>query len=156
MPRIGTSASAEPSPDRSAALACTNSSQNTGSTVPCPPPETPPRQDVEALIALSDERDAQLELRHHAYREGYRDGARDQFSAGYAAAIADVKRTWHEIAAAVGLACRRLTPGGDVWLDSVIRNRATEYGGAGKPRVPADPAAIVLAWKSRQHKGGSK
>ena len=44
------------------------------------------------LLALSDERDTQLQLRHRAYREGYAEGARGQWSAGYAAAMADMKR----------------------------------------------------------------
>lgn len=53
------------------------------------------------LLALSDERDAQLELRHRAYREGYMDGSRDQWSAGYAAAVGDVKAAQHGIVGAL-------------------------------------------------------
>jgi hypothetical protein len=51
------------------------------------------------LLELSDERDVQLELRLRAFREGYLEGSRDQWSAGYAAAIGDVKAAEHEITA---------------------------------------------------------
>jgi hypothetical protein len=49
------------------------------------------------LLSLSDERDMQLELRHRAYREGYLEGSRDQWSAGYAAAVGDMKAAQHAV-----------------------------------------------------------
>ena len=58
------------------------------------------------LLALSDERDVHLALRHRAYREGYMEGSGEQWSAGYAAAVADVKRAQHDAPS------RRLAPGG--------------------------------------------
>jgi hypothetical protein len=90
------------------------------------------------LLELIDERDMWLALRHDAYREGYMAGAQDQWAAGYVAAIADVKRTQHQTV-------KQLAPGGAAWLDTVKRNGGTEYGGAGKPRVPVDIVAIELA-----------
>lgn len=99
------------------------------------------------LLALSDERDVQLELRHRAYREGYVEGSGEQWAAGYAAAIADVKRAQHQAVAAVDLAGKRMAPGGTAWLATVERNGGTEYGGAGQPRVPVDLAVIEAARK---------
>ena len=71
------------------------------------------------LLAISAERDAQLELRHRAYREGFADGARDQYSAGYAAAITDVKSAEHDLVGALRqdqhpwhVCCRRCRLGG--------------------------------------------
>ncbi len=52
------------------------------------------------LLALSDERDRHLELRLAAWREGYRAGlsaAAGEYDAGYAQAIADIKRVQHGI-----------------------------------------------------------
>ena len=53
------------------------------------------------LLALSDERDAQLGLRKRAYRDGYTEGARGQWSAGYAAAMTDMKRVQLGLVAAL-------------------------------------------------------
>lgn len=68
---------------------------------------TVPERMMPAVAALvlsqSAERDAQLKLRHRAYREGYLEGSHDQWSAGYAAAIEDVKAAEHEIAARLHL-----------------------------------------------------
>jgi hypothetical protein len=90
------------------------------------------------LLELSAERDRWERLREDAYREGYMCGAQDQWAEGYAAAIADVKRIRHQ-------AVKRLAPGGEAWLEAVKRHGGTEYGGAGKPRVPVDPRALELA-----------
>jgi hypothetical protein len=90
------------------------------------------------LLDLSHERDEQIELRKRAFREGYMEGSGEQWSAGYAAAIADVKRFQH-------ITVTQLAPGGAAWLNSVKRNGATEYGGAGKPRVPVDLVTVELA-----------
>ena len=99
------------------------------------------------LLDRSRERDVQLGLRHRAYREGYMEGGRDQWSAGYTAAVADLKRTQAELVTVLGqaaeLAARRRVPGA-AWLAAVERHGGTEYGGAGKPRVPVDPARIEL------------
>ena len=103
------------------------------------------------LLDRSDERDTALKLRHAAYREGYVHGAQDQWAAGYVSAIADVKRLQHEHVEAVRLGVRRLAPGGEAWLASVERHNGTEYGGAGKPRVPVDPRDIEQA--RREAKG---
>lgn len=94
--------------------------------------------DQAELLDRSRERDVQLELRHRAYREGYMEGSGEQWSAGYAAAIAHVKRIQH-------ITVAQLAPGGAAWLDSVKRNGGTEYGGAGKPRVPVDLVTVELA-----------
>ncbi len=99
------------------------------------------------LLSLSHERDVQLELRHRAYREGYMEGSAEQWSAGYAAAVADMKAVQRDLVAAVDRAGRRRAPGGAAWLASVQRHDGTEYGGAGKPRVPIPPAAIETARK---------
>ncbi len=90
------------------------------------------------LLELSDERDQWHARVLGAWREGYVRGAQDQWAEGYVAAIADVKRAQHQ-------AVRLLTPGGEAWLDAVRRHGGTEYGGAGKPRVPVDPRALELA-----------
>jgi hypothetical protein len=56
------------------------------------------------LLALSDERDTHLMLRDRAYREGYAEGARGQWSAGYAAAMTDMKRVQLDLVATLDLA----------------------------------------------------
>jgi hypothetical protein len=48
------------------------------------------------LLALSDERDAQLQLRLEAYREGWQDGARNEYSRGYSDAVSDMKSAQHQ------------------------------------------------------------
>ena len=90
---------------------------------------------------MSDLLDGQLRMRLQAFREGWRAAElahADDYDRGYSDAIADVKRIQH---ATVKL----LAPGGAAWLDSVKRHGGTDYGGAGKPRVPVDPVAIDLA-----------
>jgi hypothetical protein len=108
------------------------------------------QQAAEALIALSDERDAWERLILAAWREGFLEGSRGQWDEGYTAAMTEMKRAQHDMVTGVRLACRRLVPAGEAWLNSVVRNGATEYGGEGRPRVPADLAAIKLAWEARQ------
>jgi len=90
------------------------------------------------LLDRSDERDRYETRIGRAFREGYVHGARDQWAAGYASAIADVKRIQHQTV-------KQLAPGGAAWLNTVKRNGGTEYGGAGKPRVPVDPGAVQVA-----------
>lgn len=103
-----------------------------------------------ALLTLSDERDAALQLRHAAYREGYLDGGRDQWDAGYAAAIGDMKRTEHELVDSIRLTSRRFAPGGAAWLAAVAAHGLTEYGGAGRPRVPVAPEVIAQACREQR------
>ncbi len=105
-----------------------------------------------SLLELSDERDTALKLRHAAYREGYVRGAQDQWSAGYAAAIGDVKRDQHELVSAVRLSLTRSAPAGAAWLAAVVRNDGTEYGGAGQPRVAVPPVDIA---RVRREQGGA-
>jgi hypothetical protein len=73
--------------------------------------ESPSGRTLAAVVALtlsqSDERDAQLELRLEAYREGWQDGARDQYSAGYAAAVGDMKSAQHAVLPELQLEIRR-------------------------------------------------
>jgi hypothetical protein len=106
-------------------------------------PVVPP--DVGQLLAESDLHEIELRLRHAAYREGFTDGGRDQWAKGYAAAVADVKRSQHELVNAVRLGVRRLIPVGDAWLDNVLRHGGTEYGGKDRPRVAVNPALIKAA-----------
>lgn len=96
------------------------------------------------LLELSDERDQWHARILGAWQEGYVHGAQDQWTEGYVAAIADVKRAQH-------MTVRQLAPGGEAWLATVRRNGGTGYGGAGKPRVPVWIGAIELA---RQMRGG--
>jgi hypothetical protein len=53
------------------------------------------------LLALSDERDAQLALRHADRREGYRLGDEAGYRRGYEQAAADLEAGWHEMASRV-------------------------------------------------------
>ena len=110
----------------------------------------PLRQTVAGLLALSAERDAQLAARLAAWREGYATGAAEERAAGYAAAIADVKRDQHELAAAVRLGLARSAPGGAAWLWSVLRHGATEYGGQGRSRVPVPTTDIERVLRERR------
>jgi hypothetical protein len=105
------------------------------------------------LLILSDERDLQLAARLNAWREGYATGSAERFAEGYAAAIADVKRAHHEIVRGVRVGLARSAPAGAAWLAAVVRHNGTEYGGAGRPRVPVPPAVIARAW---QEQGGGK
>jgi hypothetical protein len=54
------------------------------------------RTAVTDLLELSDERDQWWQRVLIAYREGYANGARDQWVEGYVAAIEDVKRIQHD------------------------------------------------------------
>ena len=103
------------------------------------------------LLERLDEIELNERLRQAAYKQGWADGARGQYEEGYVAAIGDVKRTWHEVVGAVQLTGRRRAPGGDVWLAAVARHGLTEYGGAGRPRVPVPPEVIAQA--CREQKG---
>lgn len=104
-----------------------------------------------SLLELSDERDTALQLRLAAYREGHALSAQEQWAAGYAAAIGDVKREEPELVRGVQLEAARSAPGGAAWAATVARNGGTEYGGAGKPRVAVDPEAID---RVRREQGG--
>jgi hypothetical protein len=57
----------------------------------------PLAQAVAELVERSDLLDLSLKLRLRAWRDGYREGARGQYEAGYAAAIADVKGAQHAL-----------------------------------------------------------
>jgi hypothetical protein len=107
-------------------------------------------QDVTALLERLEDIELAQRREHAAYRQGYADGARGQYEEGYVAAIADVKHTWHQVVSAVQLTGRRLTPGGDIWLAAVARHGLTEYGGAGKPRVPLPPEVIAQACREQE------
>ncbi len=50
-----------------------------------------------ALLELSDERDTWLRRIDAAWREGFAAGSARQYSRGYAAAVADVKRAQHAL-----------------------------------------------------------
>lgn len=98
-------------------------------------PEIP--EDREAFLALSDERDQQDALRQQVEAEAFRRGQAEAESRGYARAIADVKRAQHQIVDAVRLEGERNRPArGGIWEANVRAHGGTEYGGAGKPRVP--------------------
>jgi hypothetical protein len=58
--------------------------------------------DVAAVLALSDERDRQLEWRLQAWRDGWRAGHAAGWNDGYLAAIAEVKKTDRAIAGVFG------------------------------------------------------
>lgn len=62
---------------------------------------------VAELLDRSDERDVQLTLRHADYHRGFLDGVRDEWSRGYAAAVADVKAADHGIVGELQLELRR-------------------------------------------------
>jgi hypothetical protein len=104
--------------------------------------------DTAAFLALSDERDLWRAHADAMWRDGYRAGcagAADEFSRGYAAAIADVKAVEHGLVNVVRLACRRSRPGGAAWLAEVERHGGTEFAGVGKPRRPIPPDVIEHA-----------
>lgn len=66
-----------------------------------------PAMNAAAVLDLSDERDAELELRHRAYQEGHMEGSRAQWDEGYAAAVADMKRAQHDTVTELQLDLRR-------------------------------------------------
>ncbi len=76
------------------------------------------------------------------------------WSAGYAAAIGDVKRAEHEMRDAIRLAGRRMDPRGAVWLAAVTRHGGTEYGGENRPRVPVPGPLIERARQAREGRRG--
>src|SRR5947208_13457843 len=57
----------------------------------------PEPRSVAEVLAESELRDLELRLRLDAWADGYRVGADGQFSAGYAAAVADMKAAEHAI-----------------------------------------------------------
>jgi hypothetical protein len=86
---------------------------------------------------------AEVEYRRRLCCEAAQAGRERAMSQGYAVAIADVKRTEHDIVHAIRLvARRRAAPGGAAWLAAVERHGGTEYGGTGQPRIPV-PAAVI-------------
>lgn len=76
-------------------------------TVTQVPGQVPAGEVVAELLDRSDERDLHEALRHADYHRGFLDGARDQYSAGYAAAVADVKSAQHDLVDEVGVELRR-------------------------------------------------
>jgi len=72
------------------------------------------------VLAVSDQRELQLELRLQAWREGWLAGHEVGDQGGYARAIKDMERRWHEVADPVArggpsfaeLERRRWGPGG--------------------------------------------
>lgn len=71
-------------------------------------PDPPSAGDAVAeLLDRSDERDLHEALRHADYHRGYLDGGRDQWSAGYAAAVADMKSAQHAVLPELQLEIRR-------------------------------------------------
>ena len=98
-----------------------------------------------ALVdALPDPR-AEVEYRRQLAREAAAAERERAWSGGYAAAIADVKRTDHGLVRVLQLAGLRSAPGGPAWLAAVERNGGSEYGGAGQPRVPVAAEVIERA-----------
>jgi hypothetical protein len=92
-PSDGIRASSPASPGRPGRRTSADTATCTGSGVP-------PQGDVIPVLALSDERDRQLEYRLQAWREGWRAGLADaecQYSAGYARCAADVKAVHHAL-----------------------------------------------------------
>jgi hypothetical protein len=85
---------------------------------------------------------AEVELRRQLCREAAAAERERSWSAGYIAAVADMKRVQHEVRDAVRLVGRRAVPGGVAWLAAVERHGGTEYGGAGQSRIPV-PAAVI-------------
>jgi len=114
-------------------------------TLHAPADAAPDPADVAGLLDRSGERDTWIRRLLASWREGYAAGARERFSEGYAAAVADIKRAEHELVDVIRLASRRARPGGGAWLAEVERHGGTEFGGIGKPRVPVPPEVIEQA-----------
>jgi hypothetical protein len=112
--------------------------------------------DVAALVDALDPL-AEIRYRRALAQEAALAQRERSWSEGYAAAIADVKAADHAIPAAIRRYGRprpdpASSPAGAAWLAAVDRHGGTEYGGAGKPRVPVPPEAIARA---RREQGGA-
>ncbi len=99
------------------------------------------------LAAMIDAIDPASEVRYRRVlaQEAAMAQAGRSWSEGYAAAIADVKRTEHDLVDVVRLATARSRPGGAAWLAGVERHGGTEFGGTGEPRVPVSAEVIEQA-----------
>ena len=97
------------------------------------------------LVAALPDPLAELEYRGQLAREAAAAEHEHAWSSGYAAAIADVKRTDHGLVRVLQLSGLRSAPGGPAWLAAVERNGGSEYGGAGQPRVAVAAEVIERA-----------
>lgn len=107
-------------------------------------------RDMLAALVDAIDHETDHELRRQLAAEAYQRGQDDAYSAGYVAAVADMKRTQHELVDAFRLTGLRYSPRGAVWLAAVERNCGTEFGGLGMPRVPVPPEVVKAA------KGGQR
>jgi dihydrodipicolinate synthase/N-acetylneuraminate lyase len=115
---------------------------------------------------LVDDITAQAEREHaiedRAWADGYRAGFDTGCDVGYARAHHEMDQVWRELAAYVrsmasvptaeDIHRRRAEPGGPAYYAALLRHGGTEFGGVGKPRVPAPPGAYAraLEWAKRQ------
>lgn len=102
-----------------------------------------------------------------AYRWGYRDGYASGQVVGTLRAERELTAVWDAQAAHVAglrgipahaeLANRRALPGGSAYYEALLRNGGTEFGGVGRPRVPAPPGAYeqALAWDERRRESAA-
>lgn len=122
-----------------------------------------------ALLAAAELVDAignQAVRDRQSFDAGYRDAAQRYFelgvTAGRMAAEQAAADRWVPIAERIDriadlptyadLLIRRAVPGGPAYYAAVLRNGGTEFGGVGRPRVPAPPEAVkaAVAWIERE------
>jgi hypothetical protein len=102
-----------------------------------------------ALVDAQPDPLAEIEYRRALCREAAEAARERAWGEGYVAAVADIKRTEHDLVDAARLAGLRARPAGAAWLAAAQRNNATEYGGEGKPRVQVPAGVIDRARESR-------
>jgi hypothetical protein len=104
---------------------------------------------VAALLDAIDP-DTEAAYRRQLATEAYQRGQDDAYSAGYVAAVEDVKCTEHELVDVMRLVGLRARPCGVAWLAAVDRHGGTEWGGAGQPRVQVPADAIERAKEAQR------
>jgi hypothetical protein len=117
---------------------------------------------AELVAAIGD----QAARDRESFDAGYRDAAQRYFELGVAAGRMAAERAaaerWIPIAERIDriadlpayaeLLKRRALPGGPVYYAAILRNDGTEFGGVGRPRVPAPVGAVqaAVAWIERE------
>lgn len=120
-----------------------------------------------AAAELADDLAGQRRREEDAYRFGYRDGYAAGEVVGAQRAERELTAMWDRQAEHIGrigarpahaeLARRRAEPGGDAYFAALLRKGGTEFGGIGRPRVPAPPGAYerALAWAAQRRESAA-
>lgn len=119
---------------------------------------------AELVDTIGDTAEREADIYRVAWQDGFRVGFEDGADVGYTRTHHEVAVAWSRIADHVRsmgrpgsrthaeLVQRRSMPGGPAYHAAIIRHNGTEFGGVGKPRVPAPPEAVeaAAAWALKE------